>query len=162
MNEIMERIEAFSELQGGISARELTWAFPRKTVFRHLKQLQKEGLIEKSIESRKPGLKGRAPTLYRLRPNVRQVIMYPVRRLPGDADWFPGKRRKRITSEQIINIRLDGVDTQGRPNFKLKVKRQFKTWTRLDGEEKHAYEAKKVRDKSPKTCRSGRRVLKEA
>jgi len=88
---------SFSKTEG---RQVLRWetSFPRKTLDRHLKTLIGKGVVEKIMEPRKTGRRGRQCTRYRIKSELWQswgclVVRYPAKWI--GPRFFFGQRQKK-------------------------------------------------------------------
>ena len=70
--------------------------WPKKTVFRHLKTLIQKNHVEKIPDPKNSNARGRPASRYRLNPNKRLVVKWPVRRF--GRMWFPAVLRTKAFS----------------------------------------------------------------
>ena len=91
----------------GVTRRTLTQRFPKKTLDRHLKTCIREGMVERILEPRLKGERGRQHTKYRLLDCV-FAVKIPCKILTRIKNgvvvrrsWFPGKRISRLSNSQV-------------------------------------------------------------
>ena len=92
----------------GFTWSDLAYSFPRKTLDRHLKALIREGFVEKVLELRLKGVRGRQSTRYRIPSKYWRswgclYVTYPAK-FAGKV-WFPGTIIER---EGRSHVRLTG------------------------------------------------------
>jgi DNA-binding transcriptional ArsR family regulator len=134
------------------SSAQLASMFPRKTLYRHLKDLCEKGLVKKETAPRKEGERGRQSVIYR--SNVKFLWSYPTKWLPPPGkkvggQWFLGVRIK-----EGIRRRREG-DLGRQSHVKLSD-------SELPGsfQEKTEYEKAKRQQKNPRPA-PDHRILEE-
>ena len=93
-----EIIDFLSFHPNGVTWADLVFHFPRKTIDRHLKALVEEGQVERVLEARKKGQKGRQSTRYK---PVGMLVMKFVGKWRGRPPTYLGRDKKRYGTKIV-------------------------------------------------------------